>query len=47
MQVDYETVAIKLETMRPLLETFEYDEMPSSDTGKDEVIIKKNLTRKS
>jgi hypothetical protein len=41
MLVDYETVVIKLETMRPLLEAFEYDEMPSSDTGKDEVIIKK------
>jgi hypothetical protein len=47
MLVDYETVVIKLETMRLLLEAFEYDEMPSSDTGKDEVIIKKNLTRKS
>jgi hypothetical protein len=41
MLVDYETVVIKFETMRPLLEVLEYDEMPSSDTGKDEVIMKK------
>jgi hypothetical protein len=30
-----ETVVIKLDTMRPLLEDFEYAEMPSADTEKE------------
>jgi nitrogen fixation/metabolism regulation signal transduction histidine kinase len=35
MMEDYETVVIKLDTMRPLLEAFEYAEMPSADTEKE------------